>query len=462
MPVDSKSVFFKEKSDEWRLAKDVLEGESAIKSAGELYLPKLKGQTQGTYDAYKGRGSFFNASARTVQGLSGAVMRKPVTVEVPKAMESWLKKVTQDGLSFKDVVKLTVNSLISLGYFGIMVDINSGDAAAMPFLSLYEPQSIHNFKFAEVMGSLKLVRLVLGEIEYEEDDTDRFEQVEKKQIRVLELVDNKFLEVQVYRRGKDEEWFKRGETLLPNIRGKRLDYIPFQFFGAIANLPIPPKPPLLDLMYQNLQHWRLNVDYFHGLHFCALPTPWAAGFKKEAKLFLGPEKAWISEKPEATCGFLEFSGDGLKAIKEALEDIARHMAVLGARLLEEPKRAVEAADTIRLRSSGDSATLSSIVNSAELGLVGILRIVAEWMKQADSEIAIDINKDFVSEKLSSQDITALLLAVQAGRISMDTFLYNLKVGEILPEDRSVDDEKDLIEAEGFIPFKEEEVDIDAE
>lgn len=461
MPVDSKSVFYDAKQEDWEIVRDILEGERAIKAAGKRYLPILKGQTSTSYTAYKSRGSFFNATARTIQGLAGAVMRKPVITEVPKAMEEWMEKVTLDGLAFKDVVKLTVDALLGYGYFGVLVDLAASDVNTLPFLSLYRASDIFNMRYDFIKDKYVLNRLILGEVVYEDSPDDQYEQVEIEQVRVLELNEGGKLEVEVYRKteakkASQDSWVRYGKLILPKVRGKTLNYIPFQFFGSIANLPTPSKPPLIDLMFQNLQHWRLNVDYNHGLHFCALPTPWASGFKKDAKLFIGPEKAWVSEKPDARCGYLEFTGRGLAAIKEALENTEKRMAVLGARLLEEQKRAVEAAETIRIRSSGDSATLGSIANSVELGMTNILKIVAEWLKQDSKNITVAVNKDFVSEKLASQEITALLQAVQAGRISMDTFLYNLKTGEVLPEDRSIDEEKELIEAEGNTLFSEGE------
>jgi len=461
MPVDSKSSFYNLRVGGWQTIADILDGEDTVKSKGELYLPKLKGQKIDDYDAYIGRGSFFNATARTVQGLGGAIMRKPAVVEVPSTMEEWLERVTLDSLSFKDVVKITVNELLSYGYFGILADIKN-KSEIEPYLSLYNAINIFNAKYDyDTKGNLILSRLVLGETDYEESLEDRFIENEVDRVKLLELDDSGYLEVSNWRKverktSTDSGWELDGEVLKPNIRKKRFEFIPFQFFGAVANSPVPTKPPLIDLVWQNLQHWRLDVDYHHGLHFCALPTPWAAGFKKDSELYIGPEKAWISEKPDARCGYLEFSGEGLRAIKEAMENIERRMAVLGARLLEEQKKAVEAADTHRIRSSGDSATLGSIANSAELGLLNILRIAAEWMGKSPDGIILTMNKDFVDQRLSSQEITSLLAAVQAGRISMDTFLYNLKAGEILPEDRTVDEEKEMIEAEGYEPFEEEE------
>jgi len=67
-----------------------------------------------------------------------------------------------------------------------------------------------------------------------------------------------------------------------------------------------------------------------------------------------------------------------------------------------------------------------------------------------------LNRDFVSGKMSAQDITALLQALQAGKISIDTFLYNLQRGEILPEMRTIEDEKLLIASSGNDEFENRE------
>jgi hypothetical protein len=44
-------------------------GEDAVKAAGVKYLPRLDDQSDDDYDAYRMRGSFFNATARTGEGF---------------------------------------------------------------------------------------------------------------------------------------------------------------------------------------------------------------------------------------------------------------------------------------------------------------------------------------------------------------------------------------------------------
>ena len=73
------------------------------------------------------------------------------------------------------------------------------------------------------------------------------------------------------------------------------------------------------------------------------------------------------------------AGTGLGALKAALDDLKNDMAIMGARMLEEQKKAAEAADTVKMRYSGDTATLASIVTSAEQGVTKMIDLLGVWM-----------------------------------------------------------------------------------
>ena len=83
-----------------------------------------------------------------------------------------------------------------------------------------------------------------------------------------------------------------------------------------------------------LDHYWLNADFKHGVHFTALPTAWVSGFDKTANLRIGSSTAWVTEQTGATAGFLEFMGHGLNTFEKAMDCDERLMAVLGSRLLE--------------------------------------------------------------------------------------------------------------------------------
>ena len=138
------------------------------------------------------------------------------------------------------------------------------------------------------------------------------------------------------------EWQQRNEDgawcLVERLALKRdgvaLSFIPFVFHGPRDSRPEPDRLPLADIIASNLDHYRLDADYKHGLHFAALPTAWVCGFDKGEPLRIGSNNAWSSDVPGATAGFLEFSGRGLAHLERAMEKVERRMAQLGARMLE--------------------------------------------------------------------------------------------------------------------------------
>ena len=118
-----------------------------------------------------------------------------------------------------------------------------------------------------------------------------------------------------------------------------------------------------DRMASNLDHYRLDADYKHGMHFTALPTAWVSGFEKEAVLRIGSSTAWTTSTVGATAGFLEYKGQGLKTFERAQDRDERLMAVLGARLLESQKKVGETAESIELRQSGENSILGHMALS---------------------------------------------------------------------------------------------------
>ena len=120
------------------------------------------------------------------------------------------------------------------------------------------------------------------------------------------------------------------------------------------------------------------------------------------------------------------------------------MAQLGARLLEDQKKAAETAESKRIQYSGENSILASIANTASRALSQNLSWAAMMRGSPDAFIKCKINTDFFDSAMDPAELTALLTAWQSGAISHDTFLYNAQKGEILPPGRSVDDEKAMI------------------
>jgi hypothetical protein len=252
-------------------------------------------------------------------------------------------------------------------------------------------------------------------------------------------------------RSRGKKKWKLTDTIIPLRLGKPLPLIPFVFHGPRHSLPDVDKVPLDDIIAINLDHYRLNADYKHGMHFTALPTAWVSGFDKTSNLRIGSSTAWVAETPGATAGFLEFHGQGLSTFERAMDRDEQLMAVLGTRMLESKKRVGETAAAIELRQSGENSILNTVSLSVSASLTQVLRWVYWWNSTEvypddigpDSVLAT-LNTDFSITGMSALEITALVAAWQAGAISQATMLDLFRAGEVIAPGRTNEEEIKLL------------------
>jgi len=420
---------------------DFFDGERRVKEKGDRYTPKLEGHIDKPtlYAQYKAFGILYNVLHRTRQGLKGAIVRKPLDIDFPEGKKELLDDIMITGASFNDLSREVCDDVIGYGRCGALVDIY--EDTQLPYVAFYKTMSILDWpKSKKDKQEITLQEMI------EETNSDD-ELVEIEQRRKLELDGAGRYCVSVYRKASDTDdtWVLHEGPIYPKYKGKTLDYIPFVFFGSSNNTPEPSRPPLLDLLSLSKGHWKLTVAYQYALNLTGLPTPCFAGFEFEegAVTPLGSGASYHTADAQAKSWFLQTGGSGLAEMEHGLDRIEKQMAVVGARLLEEQKSGVEAAETIKVRSSGDSATLADIAGNIENGLTKVLKYVGALVGITE-KVRCGVNKDFVSARLSPQDITALLAAVQSGNMSVETFLWNLQQGETLQPGRSIEEEQEAI------------------
>jgi len=205
----------------------------------------------------------------------------------------------------------------------------------------------------------------------------------------------------------------------------------------------------LHLANVNHDQYLLSTDHRHGLHWTALPTMFLFGDlrdedgnKKQIKV--GAGTANHIDDTEARVELLEFTGQGLGSIKGAVDDDISTMASIGAKMLTNESGGVKAAETARIDASSETATLSIIANTVDQAMKQILLFITDWLNIPTIEF--EINRDFIDVKLDPQALTALLQTWQSGGISLNSFLYQLQKGELLPPDITAEDEEGRIEA----------------
>lgn len=442
MPIDSQHPRYLAMIDAWKKCRDCYEGEEAIKREGTLYLPKTHDSQSGSsYLAYKDRAAFWDFTDRAVKGLAGAALRKNPHITMPEGLENLVDK---SGLRW------AVNELLITGRFGLLVDMPPDGGE--PYIAHYRAEQIINWK-ADDNG--EPIWVVLQEQTWEPKEDDTFEMEMAVRYRLLHLEDGVYAQT-VYREEKDDRGHKElvaGETIAPLSNGSPLESIPFFVCGPEGLGFEVVKPLILGLANANLRHYRLDADHAHNLHMSALATPWLNGFhkheidelrKRGASFELGSGKAWALPTG-AKAGMLETSGNGLAAQQEEKDAAEKRMAVLGARIIEGQRVGVEAAETARIRQSGEASVLASLVSAVGKVFMKAAQFAAIWTKRNPEEVVIELNQDFVSTRLTPSEAEWALKALMNDRISYETFWYILQTGELVPD--SVDAEAELARIE---------------
>ena len=225
------------------------------------------------------------------------------------------------GIEVEMDAKMVVGDVIGLGRAGTLVDWEA-EAEQRAYAVFYRAEQIINWCVERVNGRNVPTLVVLRETaegagiansqsQMAEDD---FGSSPVEQIRVLRLVagDNGdvFCRVDVWQekvierswlgfgRQKGKRQWVLVDSRVPRRLGKPLPLIPFVFHGPRHSRPDVDRGPLEDIIAVNLDHYRLDADFKHGLHFTALPTAWVSGFDKGASLRIGSIRIpWASTRP---------------------------------------------------------------------------------------------------------------------------------------------------------------------
>ncbi len=452
MPVTDRHPDYDARLPLWRKCRDVAAGQEAVQGRGELYLPRLEGQRDGDYGAYRGRALFFNATQRTLDGMLGLIFRKGPQIELPALVAALAGDLDNAGTGLLAFTEALVEEILTVGRAGVLVDhpptrgelVTAGQAAAAgqrPFLRRYRAEDILDWHEGPVGNVTRLTHLRLHETATLPDPEDEFRGLTIPQIRVLDLDDAGLYRQRLFR-DDGAQWRQVGPAIEPTLEGRRLTTIPFVFFGPKGTRSQPDKPPLLDLVNVNLSHYRSTADFEHGAHFTGLPTPVVTGHRLEEGegLSIGAGEAWVLPSPEARAGYLEFSGQGLDALMRALDRKEAQMAAIGARMLAPEKRAAEAAETLAIRRGGENSVLAALARAVSEGLTRALAILRDW-GGASGPVSLSLNRDYLPFAMTAEQLKAHVAAWQAGALSEESLFQALKQGEVIPEALSFEDEQ---------------------
>lgn len=458
MPVNKRDDFAQQNVEQWQENCDAIEGQRAIHKKGTKYLPELGSMDQKTKKGRKNFAEFmkkalyFNAVAKTVEGMLGLMFRKDAQNELPDAISYFSKNVDGTGMTIEEFERQVAFEVMRTNYVGLLTDhpqVESGmtvaqsEAAGLrPFLSMYTAENIFKVHESVVNNITITTMVVLRENVSLPSKDDEFEICHEVQYRVLDIfeVDGKM----VYRqRLFDKDEHQVGDDYFPRMNGQMMMSIPFKLVSS-ANKP--GRAPIEDLVKVNLHHYLMFASYAHGTYYTGFPTPTAVGIDKEdLPTGIGANAFWTSENKDAKFGMLEFTGTGLTHAKEYISDVEDKMAALGADMLKSQKMAAETEGSKRLDKQSQESTLSGIATVVEECIQMQIGLAAEWVGANPDDVSIKLNKDYNPTGMSPQMLQQLVGSWQSGAISFDTMFSNLQRGEIIKNERTAGDEKEMIE-----------------
>lgn len=434
----------------WMAIRHAMIGEVEIKRHGHVYLPQPDGMDEQQYAAYLDRGVFYNMVYRTVTGLTGAIFRRdPRVLNAGPRLEQMMPRISKDGLSLSIFAKVIAQEMLSVGRYGVLVDKSTSEGPNVrPYLAGYTCENILDWSTIEIDGRDEFDYILLREF-----DTDRrlfiFEGTEAKanpnygllyfNYRILRLVWNEELERHAYQQefysspGEDADLSGTPQVFTPMVFGRPLERIPFRFFNATTNLPDVEKPPILDILTLNLSHYKTYAQLEHGRFYTANPVYYVSGGQEEDEYHIGPSVVWQIGTNEKA-GLIEFNGQGLKSLENALETKETQVASLGGRLIGDSNTAGQSDNQIKIKDRNEQSLLLNVSTVINENFTFLLRVMADWVNEGEtSELVFRTNQDFLLDQAAAREFRAITMMYEAGILPIEVIYEYFLKAEIIPE-----------------------------
>jgi hypothetical protein len=433
---------YNEQVADCELVNDVFAGTRQLKAKGTRYLPQHPAEKDKAYSVRLNQSNFWNAYKRSIQGLTGMVFRKNPVLgdDVPAIIKTHAENIDLAGSHLDVFAKELFKAALIDGHAFILIDMPPAvttrkpnatlvdEAGRRPYWLMVRKNQVINWRTQRTTeGRDRLIQATIEECVYEPDGI--YTEKEVKQYRVLRPGS-----WEIYRKAQDKDeivlWDSGSTSPLTEIPLVPIYTNRTGFFCSA--------PPLLDLAYENLRHYRLQSDLDHILHVANVPIGYAAGrtVKKDAQgnpvpLEIGPN-SFVDLEKDGKIGYAEHQGSAIGKAQEEIDKTKANMATLGLLLLAKQPQAQKTATETVIDYEAESSELAGMVRSEQDGLEAALAFSAQFANQSEGG-SIALNKNFTKRKLDTQEILAYAAMVAAGDMELDLMYMKLEQAEEIPD-----------------------------
>lgn len=431
---------YDEYAPDWRLMRDAVSGERAIKAGGTLYLPMPSGfanqQDGGTamYQAYQARAQFPEIVAPAIKAMTGVIHSTQIQIDLPAQMEYLWENATSCKQPLEEFHRRVTAEILTTGRYGVLAEAppEGGD----PYLAGYAAEAIINWSDC---GSF----FVLNESGLERNG---FEWAEHPRYRVLEVVDGRYT-LKVY----EGDSLAEETEAHPSARGRQqIDFVPLVIAGPTTVSTVPEPPPMIGVARPAVAIYQLSADYRWQLFMSGQETLFVFNADTPDAVGAGVVVGLKSESDAiaADARYVGPTGSGIAAHRTAMQDAKEEAAMAGAKLFASGSNAAESGDALKIRFAAETASIVTVALASCAAMEKSLRNVGRMLALSDealSQIVVHPPKSFAEADLTPQEVMALMGLTDKGLLSLETAYERLQAGNWANPERDWAEESGMID-----------------
>ncbi len=469
------SVLYTAAAPDMQLIRDLLAGTRQMHRQYRVYIEKWAAEKPQNYKRRATMAESYGGLARSLSASVGMLFARE-----PLRSDTWTPEIAADwenldgkGTHGNVFAKRHADDALADGLVGVLVDfppvpegvtVTTANEAALnlrPKWAAYRRSDILSWQTAPVDNVETLTQVVLRE--GTATRSGRFGVKPKLQYRVCHLA-----VTPPARPGSpptraawwellEETKNRDGSVTVTEVgRGEFLDRdgVPFPEiplavgYAGRTDAILCADPPLLDLAYCNLAHWRIANDLRYYESLLCFPMPVISGTlvdrenpdgtKAPGQFTLGPN-VFTQLTAESKFEFAELRGTSLAALRSSLDAKRDEMGELGASFLRKIQRGIETAEAKRLDATAENATLATSSRGYEDMLNQALMFHARYRGIPKEQApTLTLNRDFETEVMDATVMTAYATLHEKMGLPVGTILKQLKTGSRLSEDEDLD------------------------
>jgi hypothetical protein len=452
------------------LVRNLLAGTRCMQAEAKEYIPKWPAEKPLSYKRRAAGAKVYGGLGRTLSAAVGMLFARE-----PEQTEGWTPEIEQHaenidgkGTALKVFAKRKAEDATADGFTCILVDhptapadvvVHGGNEAELnlrPLWSSYTRADVLSWRTAVVDNVETVIQVVLRE--GSAVPVGKFGTAARVLYRVCYLgtvpsltqgqppeTGAAWVLLEEVKENGEVRVVERDRGVFRNKVGAPFRHIPLAIaYAGRTDATLTAHPPLLDVAYANLEHWRVatNLRYYEDL--CCFPQPTIEGERAaDSNGTVPPFQLGPGVLVQVTQGskFLwsEVSGTSIQALRASLEEKKNEIAELGMSFLAKKTRGVETAEAKRLDSTAENSTLATAAQGIEDGINQALIYHAEYLGIApENAPVLKINKDFDSSAMDAPTMLAYVAAVRDAGLPIRMLLESWLAGGRLPAGTDID------------------------